>query len=107
MAKQRNHNEYFRPVSLGNRKSCPACGAKLHGQPIWSWGEYIRTKWHTVTHFCAQCYQTNVAARLQPHANQCGCTITLVLYSGTRPAWMHEQFAPCTPVPPPVQGVAV
>lgn len=94
MAKKlRVHNEYFRTVSLGNRKSCPTCGHKLaSGESIWSWGEYVRGKWYTVTHFCqvcwAACPYTSPRARLLAHSTPCGCTFQLVAYSGTLPAWL-------------------
>ena len=57
MAKVREHNEYFRTVSLSNRKSCPNCSVKLAmGEQIWSWGNYVRAKWYTVQYFCCNCF---------------------------------------------------
>lgn len=90
MAKPRVHNEWFRSVSLGNRKSCPSCGDKLEpGEKVWSWGEYVRAKWRTVMHFCKHCYEKSVCAPLLAHAGPCGCKIELVAYGGERlPEWL-------------------
>lgn len=79
--KQRIHNEWFRPVSLGNRKSCPECHAKLSGaESVWSWGEHVRAKWRTVKHFCKECYPKNVQALLVDHRKDCGCEFELIGY---------------------------
>lgn len=76
--KVRNHNEWFRTVSLGNRKSCPNCRQKLEtGESIWSWGEYLYGKWRTVKHFCKNCYNEDVRQKLCSHAAECGCNVTL------------------------------
>lgn len=93
MSKVREHNEYFRTVSLGNRKSCPSCGEKLPaGEQIWSWGEYAYAKWHTVQYFCVSCWGNgprNPKARLIEHREPCGCSFNLVGYRGTRlPNWL-------------------
>jgi hypothetical protein len=87
--KERIHREWFRTVSLGNRKSCPSCGTKLaEGEQIWSWGEYVRAKWRTVRHLCSKCW-SDVKADLIPHANECGCQFELVGYGGQKlPEWM-------------------
>jgi hypothetical protein len=90
MPAQRNHNEWFRPVSCGGRKSCPGCHAKLgKNESIWSWGNYVRAKWNTVTHFCKECFETRVAEGLLEHAGECGCTITLVMYHAVQPKWLR------------------
>ena len=87
--KVRNHNEYFRTVSLGNRKSCPTCGEKLqNGESIWSWGEYVRAKWRTVKHFCKACFEEEVRGLLIDHAGDCGCNITLVVREIETPEWL-------------------
>lgn len=87
--KQRNHNEWFRKVSLGNRKSCPTCRAKIEqGESIWSWGEYIRAKWCTVKHFCKKCYDAEVRQPLLAHSGPCGCTITLQIREHEKPEWL-------------------
>lgn len=88
--KQRNHNEWFRSVSLRGRKSCPSCKEKLQpGEKIWSWGEYVHGKWRTVDHFCKSCFQENVKSRLTGHSVDCGCSITLVGYGGGElPEWL-------------------
>lgn len=89
MAKNRVHNEYFRTVSLGGRKSCPRCHAKLEGEKIWSWGEYVSAKWRTVTHFCGKCFAKNVRPLLVDHAKNCGCQFDLIGYQGERlPVWL-------------------
>lgn len=88
MKKVRNHNEWFRTVSLGNRKSCPTCKKKLEaGESIWSWGEYLNAKWRTILHFCKNCYEEEVKQKLQSHAAECGCNITLV-YKDPAPDWL-------------------
>jgi hypothetical protein len=86
--KQRTHNEYFRQVSLGNRKTCPCCKQRLNGKPIWSWGNYINAKWHTVQHFCERCYP-EVRERLQLHQAECGCDFQFIGYQGVKlPSWL-------------------
>ena len=96
--KQREHNEWFRPVSLGNRKSCPSCKRKLPIVPVglgltareqvWSWGEYVNAKWRTVDYFCQECFRENVAAKLLAHTGDCGCTINLIGYRCELPDWL-------------------
>jgi hypothetical protein len=82
------HNEYFRAVSLGGRKSCPHCHSRLAPQEqIWSWGEYQRGKWYTVQHLCRACWPP-VLERLRQHAFQCRCTFVLVGYHTALPAWL-------------------
>lgn len=94
MARQRIHNEYFRTVSLGNRRSCPACSEKLAaGESVWSWGEYVHGKWRTVTYFCRTCWSrdpySSPQARLLAHKAPCGCAFQLIAYGGSRlPAWL-------------------
>jgi len=100
MAKTRQHNEYFRTVSLGGRKSCPCCKAKLeNNESIWSWGNYVRAKWVTVTHFCNNCFESNVQKPLTSHTDDCGCTVNLVGYSGRLPNWLHLNCPVPVPVP--------
>lgn len=90
MAKQRVHNEYFRPVSLGGRKSCPTCRGKLKpGESIWSWGEYIRAKWHTVDYFCKECFAERVLPLLERHMGECGCSFKLNAYHCQLPEWLE------------------
>lgn len=85
--KQRNHNEWFRIVSLGNRKSCPSCKAKLSsGESLWSWGEYVYAKWRTITHFRKECWP-DIRDQLNQHTGDCGCTVTLVV-KDPQPEWM-------------------
>lgn len=90
MAEQRSPNEYFRTVSLGNRKSCPTCKEKLGPmESIWSWGEYQYGKWRTVDHFCKKCFASSVHDRLAGHIDSCGCEVNLVGKSGTKlPDWL-------------------
>lgn len=94
MAKVRIHNEYFRTVSMGNRKSCPNCHYKLgQGESIYSWGEYTRAKWYTVQYFCKTCWDTSYSQcpkkRLIEHAKPCGCEFNLVGYQGEKlPSWL-------------------
>lgn len=101
--KQRNHNEWFRPVSCGGRKSCPKCQAKLgKNESIWSWGNYINAKWHTITYFCKECFQTRVADHLLEHAGECGCSITLVMYHADQPRWLRLKKRRACPVKMPL-----
>lgn len=93
MAKIRVHNEYFRTVSLGHRKSCPSCYSKLGtDESIWSWGAYSAGRWYTVQHFCQSCWSAGYNTpreRLAAHKKVCGCTINLIGYWGTQlPAWL-------------------
>lgn len=89
--KTRNHNEWFRSVSLGGRKNCPSCKEKLEqGEKIWSWGEYVFAKWRTVKHFCKKCYSEQVQTPLINHTDECGCTVNLIGYGGeTLPEWLN------------------
>jgi hypothetical protein len=89
----RLHNEYFRTVSLGGRKSCPNCRTKLeHGESIWSWGNYIIGKWCTVKYFCWACATEEVLVPLIEHRIDCGCDIALVGYQGEElPKWLRLQ----------------
>jgi uncharacterized protein (DUF983 family) len=91
MSKQRTHNEWFRTVSLGKRKSCPNCKQKLDkGESIWSWGNYISGKWHTVLHFCTECFVEKCKQELLKHRDECGCGIELVGYQGEElPEWLN------------------
>lgn len=86
--KTRVHNEWFRTVSMGMRKSCPSCHSKLKGEAIWSWGEYHNGKWRTVKHFCRGCFPIEVAVPLKQHNSECGCNISLVGKSTTLPEWL-------------------
>lgn len=96
MKKQRIHREWFQQVSLGHRKSCPECKAKLEqGESIWSWGEYINAKFRSIQYVCKSCWP-DVQAKLQNHASNCGCTFELVTRWGvTQPAWMQLPQATC------------
>lgn len=86
--KQRTHNEYFRPVFLGGRKSCPECRARLGpGESIWSHGEYVRARWRTVGNFCKECWPA-VRTRLLAHKKECGCAFALKGYHCGLPAWL-------------------
>jgi hypothetical protein len=89
MARNVVHNEYFRAVSLGGRKSCPHCHSRLAlGEQIWSWGEYHAVRWYTVQHFCRACWPT-VLERLRQHAFHCRCAFALVGYRGEDlPDWL-------------------
>jgi hypothetical protein len=90
MQKQRNHNEWMFPVSLGGRKSCPDCKAKVGpGELIWGWYEYVRAKKRLVRHFCKSCFP-EVREKLNSHSGDCGCTVTLQICTtdDRKPAWM-------------------
>lgn len=89
MSRQRNHNEWFRPVSLGNRKTCPTCQTKLKaGESIYSHGNYVNAKWRTVGYCCQECW-VEVSDKIIEHTSECGCTTTLVGYHSTLPPWMN------------------
>ncbi len=97
----RTHNEWFRTVSLGNRKSCPTCKAKLEpDESIWSWGEYVAGKWHTVKHFCKNCFDVEVKQPLYEHSSDCGCTIEPQRRGESFPSWLtlSEDECPTHPV---------
>lgn len=86
----RVHNEWFRQVDRGGRKSCPSCRAKLEpGEKIWSWGEYLRAKWHSVKDVCKNCWP-EVRKRLLAHEKDCpeNCTIELCGRGDQLPHWM-------------------
>lgn len=99
MPKQKMHNEWFRSVYLGGRKSCPRCGAKhdpLGTDHLWSWGEYHHARWYTIMHFCKACFATEVIPTLHAHVATCGCTLALQV-QGVRPEWLtlpHDNPTP-------------
>lgn len=85
---ERIHREWFRPISLNNRRSCPECLQKLPPEEsIWSWGEYRYAKWKTVMHFCRQCFPV-IQAHLIIHAGGCGCKFELVGKEVKLPDWL-------------------
>jgi len=88
----RTHNEFFSPVSLGNRKSCPTCGEKLKlGESPWAWYEYVRVQKRLVMYFCRSCFTTSVVPRLREHAAGCGCVFSLQVQIGfnqQKPEWL-------------------
>lgn len=95
MPKVRSHNEWFRVVSLGNRKSCPTCHDKLtDGESVWSWGEYHNARWYTVKHFCSQCFVAEVLSLLEQHVKPCHCTIVLQCRESNRPEWLVKEVQP-------------
>lgn len=86
--KQRSHNEWFRPVERGGRKSCSHCKCKLaKGEWIWSWGEYIRARFNNIRDVCKECWP-EVRDRLLGHTADCGCTVTLMCCGAPQPDWM-------------------
>ncbi len=90
MPKQRNHNEWFRHVLLGGRKSCPHCRQRLpEGEMIWSWGEYVNARFRLIRHLCVACWPRTAKA-LKAHTGDCGCTVALCSASGSGPLpdWM-------------------
>lgn len=88
--KTRQHNEWFRQISLSNRKSCPTCRQKLtSGESLWSWGEYVHGKWRTVKHFCYKCFHDEVATLLVSHTTGCGCEVNLICREVSKPEWMR------------------
>lgn len=88
--KVRQHNEWFRPVLLNNRKSCPCCKTKLtQSELIWSWGEYRYGKWTTVKHFCRSCFESEVQKPLSSHTDDCGCQVNLIVKSIIQPDWLQ------------------
>lgn len=88
--KQQIHKEWFRKVSMGGRKSCPTCRAKLgDGESVWVWGNYVCARWRNVAYFCRACYAVEVAQPMIEHAGPCGCVFQYVGYQGTKlPEWL-------------------
>jgi len=83
MAKERIHNEWFRPIV---KRSCP-CGAKK--VDMFAWGEYLRCNWWTIDHFCQSCFVERVLKRLISHAGECGCVFKLCAKNGySIPSWI-------------------
>lgn len=86
MPKQDTHNEWFQPVAkqaYGGGSRCP-CGlsrtdrTKLGLDPqMYSWGNYIATRWVNVGYCCQGCFLARVIPRLITHALPCGCTFQL------------------------------
>lgn len=97
--KGRTHNEWFRPVSRGNRKSCTNCRARLGpGESIWCCGAYVRVKWRNQFDCCKECWP-GWAARLVAHERDCPehCSINLVAYHTSLPDWMTLAAARTAP----------
>lgn len=89
MSKTKVHNEWFRPISLGNTKSCPSCKTKLEEQEkIWSWGEYIYGKFNCITHFCKNCFRRRVVSLILGHTDGCGCKIQINTMGNVKPDWL-------------------
>lgn len=87
--KVRVHNEWFMPLT---KTSCP-CGCRK--TEVFAWGEYVNGKWRTISHFCRQCFTTEVIPRLTAHAAGCGCTFSLNARSGYRiPEWIAMPTCP-------------
>lgn len=86
----RIHREWFRPVT----RKCQ-CGSKL---PAWSWGEYIRGKWHNVQDICPVCWPS-VIPRIVDHRDTCGCTFELVGKGATLPDWLVLPVCPVERTP--------
>lgn len=87
--KPRVHNEWFATVSYGGRKSCINCHAKFaSGEQQWTWGEYVRARWHTVARFCRNCFEKEVRIPLLAHLGPCGCTVNLIARHGALPNWL-------------------
>lgn len=78
MAKAKIHNEWF--MSL--RKTTCNCGTKR--TKVFAWGEYQRTRWITISHFCQSCFP-DIQAQLIAHAGSCGCNFNLTARSGHGP----------------------
>lgn len=91
----RERNIWFRPVSCGNRKSCPTCKQKLpKGEHIWSWGEYHHARWHTIAHFCYHCF-VNQARPLLVNMEQVAGPLSYNFRGASRPKWLHLSCLTC------------
>ena len=96
MPKKRLHNEWFRTVSLNNRKSCPCCRNKLEpGESIWSWGQYVCAKWQTVKYFCKNCFVEQVKKPLTDHTADCGCEIQIIIKDSPKCDWLTLETPQC------------
>lgn len=84
MAKPRQHNEWFFPIS---KKKCPTCGKKT--DTVTSWCEYRIAKKRLIKHFCSWCVVAEVIEPLKAHADPCGCTINLC---GSVPQFVKEAW---------------
>jgi len=87
----RKHKEWFRPVLLRGRKSCPNCNHKLPDRErVWSWGQYNRSTWKTIMHFCKHCFIQDIKPNLERHVVSCDCSVELVAYSNNLlPEWLN------------------
>lgn len=89
MAKQREHREWFWPLS---HNKCRNCGTRwpnetYAGRPVtgtyrekkvWGWYEYVRAKKRLVRDVCPKCVDS-VETMLKAHADPCGCKFVLVV----------------------------
>jgi hypothetical protein len=48
----------------------------------YAWGEYHNANWRTVFHFCEECFEHRVLAKLTDHVLDCGCNVTFCSRSG-------------------------
>lgn len=87
-------NMYVRTVSLGGRKSCPCCKAKLDGRPIYNFGEYIRVRWNTIESCCEKCYDGTMGPILRNFKARNGNRpVDVVGYQGTKvESWMKTDY---------------
>jgi hypothetical protein len=98
MKKPDIHNEWFQPVQKqayrgGSR--CP-CGMNKADRilarldpTMYSWGNYIATRWNNVSYCCENCFQDRIIPRLIKHAIPCGCTFELNARNGySLPHWI-------------------
>lgn len=65
-AKVKVVNQWFRPVSLNDRKTCPTCKAKVRPNEIHSWVVYRNAKARLVDYFCRSCYKEIVCEPATP-----------------------------------------
>ena len=85
---------HFDTVALGGRKSCPACDAKLNGEPILAWYEYQRARKYLVSYFCRECSGrvSDTIFRVYPPPQR--VEFSCVWHGGhTTPQWIEDVVA--------------
>lgn len=86
------HREWFMSTAYGvcdcgsTKRTRREVGKDL---TVYSWGNYIATRWYTVRLVCECCFQTEAIPRLRSHADPCGCSFQLAPRSGhSLPPWI-------------------
>ena len=77
------YNVHVRIIGEGKTK-CPNCKHILLNEHAYSFGEYIRGKWRTVTHNCRYCYDADMLQQTKRFKAANNRPVNMVGYQGTQ-----------------------